>query len=87
MERNLIMGKGCPSRPMRSWQKNTGPGDSSLIAIAVSVIKGLSSTNPTNDPTMSMARFRLSFQPRRATSRTDSSGIPLRSSTVSPPDM
>ena len=34
MERNLKMWNVLPSRPMRSWRKNTGPGESSLMSTA-----------------------------------------------------
>ena len=42
--RNLTTRKGRPPKPMRSWMKNTGPRDSSLIPSAMRAISGAMAT-------------------------------------------
>ena len=57
MVRNLNISNGTPSRPMRRWRKSTGPGESSLIAIAIAASTGDSTTNSSPAPTRSKVRF------------------------------
>jgi len=79
MERNLSILKGLASMPMRSCTKKTGPGESSLIRIAVSIISGDAKRRKRLLPRMSATRLSVSFHPRKATSRMVSRGSPARS--------
>jgi len=79
IERNLSILNGLASSPMRSWTKNTGPGESSLMAMAVSIMMGEANSRKMLLSMMSTPRLRVSFQPRSATSRMVSSGRPPRS--------
>ncbi len=58
--RNFQMRKTVSRCPRRTWRKNTGPGESSLIAIAIAAKTGASSTSPNTDSAMSSQRLSTS---------------------------
>ena len=57
MVRNLSTVNGLPPRPIRCWRKSTGPGESSLIAIAIASSTGSASSRPEAAPATSSSRF------------------------------
>ena len=61
MERNLYILKGRLWSPTRSWQKIMGPGDVSLMAMAVTSMMGENRMIPTRAPKISTARFTMAL--------------------------
>ncbi|CFN65650.1 Uncharacterised protein [Bordetella pertussis] len=57
MLRSLWMRNGTPSLPTRSWRKNTGPGLSSLMAMAIRASSGSSASSPSPEQTTSNSRL------------------------------
>jgi len=63
MLRSLIMVNGRPFSPIRTWRKKTGPGESSLMAMAATKMAGAETTRPSSAPAISIARLTRRFQP------------------------
>ena len=62
MVRNLCIPNGWPSRPARSWLKNTGPRESSLIARAMIGNSGAVTSRPSDEATTSKARLIIAVE-------------------------
>ena len=80
--RNLKILNGTKNLPMRCCRKNTGPGESSLMAIATAANSGRSNTKPeggTRDVEQPLDHFRAAWTIRRTASMTS-----LTSSLVMP---
>src|SRR5260370_36392671 len=56
------MRKGCPPKPRRTWEYNTGPRDVSFTNKAANPIKGEPSTSPTSARTMSVERLNRAYR-------------------------
>ena len=80
--RNLTTRNGLPPRPIRLWRNSTGPGDSSLTAIAAAIQSGAVMSSSPSAPTMSIARLKIRFERASEGVLMPISVIPSRWSTV-----
>ena len=55
--RNFTIRNSRPPRPWRAWRKNTGPRESSLMAIAAAIRIGEIASRPAPEATMSKLRL------------------------------
>ena len=75
MERNLYMVKGLPCRPARRCGKMTGPGDVSLMPMAMSRKKGAKKMSATRAMVRSIKFFTNMAQDNSGVTRKTSIGV------------
>src|SRR5581483_2251804 len=68
-------------KPTRCCRNNTGPGESSLIATAMTSMTGAATSNPIADPITCTSRFTTSCHPLRLGAVSSTSGTPRRHTT------
>ena len=76
IERNLKTSISSLLKPCRFWRKNTGPGLSSLMAMAVAIITGDSSASATSATSLSNSHLKTRFQSEIGRSARSNTGTP-----------